>query len=253
MVFIKKIFNKKGAYESFKRIRAVLEDTKQMHSINSKTYTKERHRLHKEIVRMIEKADSQPKKGKKPVAILIGGGTASGKTTMRKTIVKNELNVKKIIATTVDIDEIKEYIPEYAEYKKSNPAEAARLVHRESVDIGELLLNRLIKKRKNFVCESTMSRVRKYKRLVQKLKKHRYEIHVYLVFVPLPVAKERAKRRAQLTGRKVPHNVIENTHKLAPRTLKAIKDDVDRYKVYDNQNGMKLIAGNELAQFLKQK
>lgn len=248
-LFLKRLLKKK---DGAKRNRDAVKDTKQMHSIDSKTYTKERHQLHKKIIRMLEKTDTYPKKGNKPVAILIGGGTASGKTTMRKTIVEKELKAKNISATTVDLDEIKEYIPEYAEYKKTNPNEAARFVHKESYDIGELLLKRLIKKRKNFIYESTMSRTRKYKSLVNKLKKHNYEIHAYVAYVPLSVAKERAEKRAQTTGRKVPYKVIENTHKLAPRTLEAIKDELDSYQVYDNRDGLKLMAANDFIAFLKQ-
>lgn len=90
-----------------------------------------------------------------------------------------------------------------------------------------------------------MARTRKYKSLINKLKKHNYEIHAYLVDVPLSVAKERADKRARITGRKVPHHIIENTHKLVPRTFIAIKDLVDSYRVYDNQNGLILIVPND--------
>src|SRR5690554_3564952 len=85
-----------------------------------------------------------------------------------------------------------------------------------------LLLNRLIKKRKNFIYKSSMARTRNYKMLVKKLKKHDYEIRAYVVYVPLSVAIERDEKRAQRTGRKVPYKVIKHTHKLVQRTLKVI-------------------------------
>ncbi|WP_161493856.1 zeta toxin family protein [Virgibacillus necropolis] len=59
---------------------------------------------------MIEKTGSTPKQGEKPLAILIGGGTASGKTTIRKAIIEKELIERQIRAATVDPDNIKEYI-----------------------------------------------------------------------------------------------------------------------------------------------
>lgn len=218
-------------------MRKKMKDTKQMYSIDSKTYTKKRKRLHQQIIRTFDKTDAYPKKGKKPVAVLIGGGTASGKTTLRKTLVAMDLKAKNISAAIVDIDKIKEHIPEYAEYKQANLAEAARLVHKEAYDIGMKLLRQLMKKRKNFIFESTMARTRKFVTLIDDLKTLNYEMHAYIVYVPLPVAKKRAEKRAQLTGRKVPDHVIENTHKLTPKTFMAIKDRLDSFHVYDNGRG----------------
>lgn len=220
-----------------------LKETKEIYTIHSKKYTKERHSMHKKIVGMIEETGTFPEQGKKPIAILMGGGTASGKTTMRNKI-EMDLAASNIYATTVDLDEIKEYIPEYAVYKKTSPNQAARLVHKESCDIGALLLSKLIKSRKNLIYEGTMAKTRKYEWLVKKLKQNNYEIHAYVVNVPLSVAKERADERARTTGRIVPNYIIEYTHKLAPRTFEVIKDLLDSYRVYENQNGLELIASN---------
>lgn len=198
--------------------------------------------MHKKIGSIIENKSDSPEKGKKPIALLLGGGTASGKTTISKKMMEKELISN---ATLIDIDEIKEYIPEYTVYKKTKPSQAASLVHKESLDIGAWLLNKLIKNRKNLIYEGTMAKTRKYKSLIKKLKKHDYEIHAYIVDVPLSVAKKRAEKRARITGRKVPYYIIENTHELVPRTFMAIKDVIDRYWVYDNQDGLKLIASND--------
>lgn len=246
---VKCLFNRGNHYRLSKR--KVTKDTKQLHSIDAKTYTKERQQLHKQIIRKLDTTESYPKKGEKPVAILIGGGTASGKTTLRKTIVEKELKARNISVTIVDIDEIKEYIPEYAQYKQTNPTEAARLVHKESRDIGMMLLHRLMKKRKHFIFESTMARTRKVQSLVNDLKKLNYEIHAYIAYVPLSVAKKRAEKRARLTGRKVPNRVIENTHQLAPKTLMAIKDTLDSYQIYHSQDNFTLMDANDYFQLFQ--
>src|SRR5699024_4609025 len=247
-------FNKLKFYNNLKKKYLVykgqrgkheVKETKEMHSINSNKYTKKRHLLHKNIVSKIENTGNSPEKGRKPIAILIGGGTASGKTTMRKKMIEKELISRNIYAASIDLDEIKEYIPEYTVYKKTKPNQAASLVHKESYDISALLLNKLIKGRKNLIYERTMASTRKYKILVNKLKKYNYEVHAYVVDVPLSVAKKRADERARITRRKVPHHIIENTHKLVPRTFMAIKDLIDSYRVYDNQNGLILIASND--------
>lgn len=159
-------------------------------SIDSKTYSKERQRLHQQIIRKFDKTDAYPKKGKKPVAILIGGGTASGKTTLRKTLVEKEWKAKNISFAIVDIDEIKEYIPEYVQYKLTNPGNAARLVHKEAYDIGMKLLRQVMKKRKNFIFESTMARTRKFVTLINDLKTSNYELHAYIVFTFLCLSRK---------------------------------------------------------------
>lgn len=224
------------------RGKKLLKDTKEKYLISSTKYTKERYLLHKRIISMIEVPHSFPKKGHKPIAILIGGGTASGKTTMRKNIIENGFKEKSICTTVIDFDEIKEYILEYSAYKKMDINKAASLVHKESYDIGTLLLKKLIKSKKNFILEGTMARTKKYESLVKKLREQGYEIGVYIVDVPLKVALERANKRAMLTGRKVPYKILENTHKLVPVTFLTIKDLVDYYFIYDNQDGFDLIA-----------
>lgn len=62
--------------------------------------------------------------------------------------------------------------------------------------------------------------------------------------IPLELAKQRAAKRAKITGRAIPPHIIENTHRLIPNTVEVIKNLVDRYYVYDNRNGLVLIASN---------
>src|SRR5690606_3067697 len=87
-----------------------VKDTKELHSISPKKYKTKRYLLHKRIINLIEKTNCNPEKGHKPIAILIGGGTASGKTTIRKKVIENEVKLKSFCTTVVDFDEIKEYI-----------------------------------------------------------------------------------------------------------------------------------------------
>jgi len=195
------------------------------------------------VNKMMKKAGS-PKKGQRPIAVLIGGGSASGKTTMRETIIVKELAAIGIRTTAVDPDDIKEYIPEYERLKKYDPENAARLVHKESCDIAALLLKQLITSRKHLIYEGTMAKTKKYEKLVTTLKRSGYAVHVYVVDIPLELAKQRADERTKITGRRIPHEVVETTHRLVPKTFECIKNLVDSYRLYDNQNGLTLIAGN---------
>lgn len=219
------------------------EETKAAYSAGG-IYTSDREALHRSIVaRALGKAGSTAS-GRPPLAVLIGGGTASGKTSLRKSAVEGELQKLGVQAATVDADEIKEQIPEYEAFKAAHPKDAARLVHRESCDIAVMLLKELLRLKKHFIYEGTMARTERYLQLVGALRRHGYEIHVYVVDVPLLTALRRSDERARVTGRKVPHSIIRYTHRKVPLTVEALKDKVDRYHVYDNRDGLKLIASN---------
>lgn len=194
---------KKGG--SFIHSRKPFGDTKRMHTIGRR-YTEERRRLHRRIVRsIVEKAGNH--RSHPPIAILIGGGTASGKTTLRNGLVQRELKKRGIQSAIVDPDELKAHIPEYKGFQKTDPKRAASLVHRESCDIGALLLDGLIVERKSFVYEGTMARTKPYVRLVKRLRGAGFEIQVFVADVPLRKAKRRAAERARRTGRTVPTRV----------------------------------------------
>ncbi|WP_059102853.1 zeta toxin family protein [Shouchella shacheensis] len=226
-----------------RRKASELKETKSLYSSQGH-YTPERQALHMDILKKISKKPFMPKHTVKPTAILLGGGSATGKTTLRESIIEKECAKKGIRPVTVDADEIKEYLPEYTLLKHTHPTYAAALVHKESRDIADMLLKRLLRERSHLVYEGTMAKARKYKKLIGKLHRADYEVHAYVVDVPVKVAKKRAIQRAKQTGRTIPPHVIENTHKLVPRTFQTIKDSVDSYHVYDNQDGLTLIATN---------
>lgn len=220
-------------------------DTKNA-TMNSKgTYHKARREMHEKIIKNVVYQSAKPSHGQKPVAILMGGGSASGKSTMRNAVIEKELAKRGIKAGTVDADEIKKEIPEFESLKKTHPEDAARLVHEESADVGAEMINRLVKDKRHFIYDGTAKSPEKYEKLVKKLKKAGYEVHMYVADVPLEVAKERSDKRAERTGRKVPHSIIEGSHRGVPKTVEAIKDKIDSYQVFDNTNELKLIASNK--------
>ncbi|MED1864611.1 zeta toxin family protein [Fictibacillus nanhaiensis] len=220
-----------------------IKETKVTFTDENNMYTKEREALHHKIMATLikqSKMDSlQP-----PVAFLVGGGSASGKTSLCETIVKQDLKKKKRKLITIDPDEIKKLIPEYQAFQKTFPSSAAALVHKESVDISEKLVNTMIESERSFLLEGTMAKTGKYVSLVNRLQKRSYKVVVYIVDVPLQVAIEREAIRAKKTGRSIPRHVIEHTHQHIPKTFLAIKEDVNFFEGYDNQYGLKLFISN---------
>lgn len=223
-----------------------MKTTKELHTKDGK-YLPERHNLHRQIVDKIVEQCGKPEPGQKPVAILMGGGSASGKSTMRESKIDPLLKEQNIKTGTVDADEIKKEIPEFKSLIVTNPDDGARLVHEESSDVTKLAMEEIISQGRHFVYDGTAKNPEKYKKLVKMLKDAGYEVRLYGADVPLDEAKRRSDKRAEETGRKVPHDIIESSHKGFPKTFTEIKDMVDRYEIYDTQikGNTRLIISND--------
>lgn len=233
-----------------------LIETKKIHTDDNGKYSQERAKLHDKIIDKVVSQSAKPKAGEKPVAILMGGGSASGKSTMRDNVIDQYLKDAGVQAGTVDSDEIKKDIPEFDSLIKTNPDDAARLVHEESSDVGAKMIDTLIEDGRHFIYDGTMKNKDKYMKLVNRLKDAGYEVHAYIADIPLEEAIRRSDERAKKSGRKVPHGIIESSHRGVPGSVEAIKDKVDSYKVFDNTETLTLFASNDFinperyAQFL---
>lgn len=228
-----------------KEKKTKLVETKKLHTDEQGRYSKSRAKLHDKIIDDVVKKSGKPGPGEKPVAILMGGGSASGKSTMRKNVIDNYLKDAGVEAGTVDSDEIKFALPEMKSLIETNPDDAARLVHEESSDVGAKMIDTLINDGRHFVYDGTMKSKSKYLKLIERLKDAGYEVHAYIADIPLEEAVNRSEARAKRTGRKVPYDIIEASHKGVPGTVEAIKDKVDSYKVFDNTNELTLFASND--------
>ena len=256
LVYVQRQVSRKGktfqqgmwvkASEADKHQRAggEMKQTHEMHKDTGDKYNSGRAALHQKIVNKIVAECGKPEKGQKPVAILMGGGSASGKSTMRSKVIEKDLAESGIKAGTIDSDEIKNEIPEFASLKKTHPEDAARLVHEESSDIGSHALDSVIDQGRHFIYDGTMKNKKKYSDLVDRLKKAGYEVHAYVADVPLEEAIKRSDARAERSGRKVPHDIIESSHTGVPGTIEHIKDRLDSHRVYDNTDKLHLISSD---------
>lgn len=199
-----------------------------------KEYTDTRKQLHRRIVEEILSTAEAPKDGKKPVCVLLGGGSASGKSTIRSTFIDPELKDSGIKAALVDSDDIKSSIPEYKHFQKQEVSGAAFRVHHESSDIADMAIEALITAKKPFVYDGTMKTLGKYDKLIDKLKDAGYEVRVVAADLPLDLAIKRSAVRAEKTGREVPKSIIESSHGGCALTFPKIAAKADEFQLYDN-------------------
>jgi phage-related protein (TIGR01555 family) len=174
----------------------------------------ERRALHDEILRRI--FEGRTAGGKPPQAHLLGGGSASGKSTGF-----DKLHSKKFTDTTlrVDSDALKEHLPEYADLKAQDPENAAARVQEESSHLAKRALAAAMKQKLDLIYDSTGSSAN-LPSIATDLKAHGYENHATFFDIPIDEARKRAAR----TGRAIPEDVLQSSHHGSAAGFMRLKD-----------------------------
>lgn len=234
--------------ESIENMTECLENlpqTKSMHyDYAEEDYKPYRKLLHKNIIYDIKK-DLVCVEREQPIAILMGGSPASGKSTFLK---KYAPYLLKEEIFKVDADEIRAKLPEYKGYN-------ANQTHLETKDIVSLLLsdrNIGIPCRFDVIYDGTMNNTKSYLPLIELLKNEGYKVFiVYIDKVPKDVIVKRALERYKKSGRFVPLSVIDDFFAKGRSAMEMLKDEVDGYMIIDgSSDNYKIIerGGEELPQ-----
>jgi predicted ABC-type ATPase len=217
-----------GSIEDLTECVNSLPQTKEFH-YHDGDYDPERKDLHKKIIYKIKK-DLICVENKNPIAILMGGSPASGKSTFLK---KYRPYLLKEEILKIDADEIRSQLPEYKGYN-------ATQTHLETKDIVNLLLsdrNIGIPCRFDLIYDGTMNNTKSYMPLIQLLKSLGYKIFVvYIDKVPKDVIVNRALERYKRSGRFVPLEVIDDFFTKGKTALNEIKKEVDGYMIVDGSD-----------------
>ncbi len=204
------------------------QSTKDKHSNNGQYYAY-RKRIHQNIVRTL--LLGYPSQAQ-PEITFMGGGTATGKSTIRDIHLSQLPNPDEFII--IDCDSIKEMIPEYKQLQKENKDTAANLVHQESGDIAEMLLEEALQHRLHIMFDGTMKDYEYYYDLIQRIKEMGYIVSALVVHAPIEVAFEREEERALIDQRRVPKWAIEESHAKVGETFGKLKSLFDAYRLWDN-------------------
>lgn len=229
----------KGEYknlEEFAKRRFFVSDgsntTSDMYRGRQGRYSDKRFQsVHQPIIQEMLQSADKPPAGKKPICILYGGGSASGKSTVINNIIKPELQKTGLKFAELDCDALKERIPEFSMFFQEDEVTAFMRVHRESSDITNECIKALVQDGRCFSWDGCMGNAKRYSTLIGYLKQANYEIHVVGVTVPTDLAIQRAKGRK----RQVPDHVIRRNHAdFAKAFPQVIKMGVDSFSLYDN-------------------
>jgi len=230
------VFDSKGERaiddKSVQKVTDCVASLKQTKASNINTdgqYTPKRVALHKEIISKFKKGVTCINKGK-PIAVLMGGSPASGKSTFLKKyrpyLLSN--NIFKI-----DADEVRAQLPEYKGWNASQ-------TQNETSDIVKTLIsdkNIGIPCLFDFIYDGTMTSPTRYIKLVEVLKSQGYQIFiVFMTGISKDVIKKRILNRYKESGRFVPMIVVDDFYANGENTMKSLKGMVDGYLVIDGSD-----------------
>jgi predicted ABC-type ATPase len=186
----------------------------------------QRKALHDKIVSTFSDHVKPPPSTQAPVAIVMMGGPASGKSSIASGIPKEHF-------VNCNSDDVKELIPEYQEAVKKSAKNAARMAHEESNYVMQQVRNQALKDRKNILMDGTGKEADKYLAFIQTLKKNGYHVHVMMPDLDKDEAKKRATARAEVTGRWVPEEIIDKAYDAIPQNFEPIARAGDDFSLYD--------------------
>jgi predicted ABC-type ATPase len=134
-----------------------------------------------------------------PNLYIIAGPNGAGKTTSAKVLVPEFFRSNYFI----NADEIAKAIDPISPEKAA--IQAGRLMLKQ--------INELIKNKKDFVFETTLS-AKTYVALVHEAKKLGYKVHlVFLYLQSAKLAQQRVKKRVKAGGHNIPEDVVERRYK----------------------------------------
>lgn len=171
-----------------------------------------------------------------PLAVLLGGGSASGKSTYVEQLYSPLLDE----AVLIDADEMKKEIKEYEEFlhhlDEDIAQSAAILVHTESSDLAMALWDTCIKLNLSYIYVGTMSYKPIYTDRLIRMKEQNYSIEGLYIDVDLAVCLERSKIRENQTGRAVPIDALKASNRNSAIVFLELKSLFDRVQMYNNSS-----------------
>jgi len=140
-------------------------------------------------------------------AIIIGGAPGSGKTTQRLNGFDGRIPSRRE-AAHVDIDEMKQLIPEYNGYISRGNSSAAGATHTESQNIAFATIQEAIRKELDVVFDSS-GQFNNDPGTLDRLTRAGYKIEAHYFVGDRDVLLSRIRNRKQETGRSVPEEYVD--------------------------------------------
>jgi len=151
----------------------------------------------------------------------------------------------------VDVDEVRQLLPEWQAYVDRDPGTAGHLTQKEAGCIAEILSYKALRQRMNIIIDGSLRDAEWYKQYILKLRREFPGIRVMILHVVADIGKvvERAKERAERTGRSVPIETLRASAEAVPKSVAALAKHVDFVCRVVNQTDGPCIQREEGAPF----
>ena len=203
-----------------------MDDSLELHLDDDGAVSLERTLLH---VSILEDLLDGAVRLEQPTFVFIAGGPAAGKGTLRRRL---DLPAG---AVGIDVDEIRERLPEYERWRHERPEQAADLTHREAAQIAKRAVAAALQLGCNTVLDAVGGDDRgKFSSKVTAALERGFRVRVCYATVPVKLALKRQEQRFGETGRRVPDDVLRAKHAEVSRGIKNIaRLAVERIEVFD--------------------
>lgn len=208
----------------------------------SPNFHDDRKQMHESIRKGIVDIVQPVPEGEQPIAIMFGGGPASGKSSLLES---GDLVLPGQIVK-VDSDHIKSLLPDYDELiKDADPSlsqRAASFVHEESSFVSKQVLGSALGTRRHTLLDGTGNgSLDSIERKSRQMRAAGHKVVAQYVTVDTDEAVRRSNARAAKTGRFVPESVIRGTHEKVSAVMpQAITEGLfDEWNLWDTGKGGK--------------
>jgi len=205
-------------------------------------YTKERQFLQDAIIEeFLEDVSIKDVNGDvcttptEPWIVFTAGAMGSGKSHTINELVKRG-RFPLLAFVTVDPDEIRRRLPEFALYAEKAPKLAGELTRKESGYVSEILTLAALQAGKNVLVDGSLRDSAWYQTYFGRLREEYPNIKIAILHVVAPkkAVFQRAAERAKKTGRVVPKETLEMALEQVPKSVKILAPLTDYFCELDN-------------------
>eukprot|EP00903_Cladosiphon_okamuranus_P008902 g8521.t1 len=204
-------------------------------------YTRERQLFQDSLVRDVVGASSRKEH---PWIVFTAGAMGAGKShTIQWMSEKGYFPLPDIV--TVDPDLFKTALPEWPEYVRRCPDTAGSLTRRESGYLVEIAQETAMNEMKNVWVDGSLRDSKWYEQVFEGIRKNHpsYRIAILYVHANEKMVLDRARRRAEETGRVVPEAEIKDSLYRVPRTVAILLPKADFVAYIKNDGDQPRLTG----------
>lgn len=208
-------------------------DTMQQYTNPDGSWAPERQALHEEIINKFFQGRTSVDN---PVSVILGGGPASGKSTLLNSGLV-DIDPNHVLASG---DDIKPFLPEY----KSGEYASAAFVHEESSVISKEIASRAARGGYNVVMDGTGDNsLGALSKKISSMTTKGQTVKGIYVTCDVDTAIARNVARAKATGRDVPEAVLRSTHAAVSKIFPEIVNAglFDNLELYDTSSGKAIL------------